>query len=243
MIGQLLHTDNEWFIKHYIGDEDIITRIKNRNNEDDYETILVSANSVSSHQDWLDRLLITKEEPFLKFSIVSYEDKKMAILLPTEENTFDYTNLDYQLGQYVGEYIIASFLPTLNIDSLLTRTVIDVSPEEKLKHEQLEKDWERKVFSKGDEEVSSEEFKILREHSHQLAIKYFEPELKIMVPKVYPKDLKMFRKGLEISIWDCDRSWYWVEDDFFEQTEYMAWCSYIILKLQINGKTYIKDEG
>jgi hypothetical protein len=40
--------------------------------------------------------------------------------------------------------------------------------------------------------------------------------LKINVPKVYPKNIEMFREGLKNVIWDCDLSWYVVPEEFFE---------------------------
>ena len=40
---------------------------------------------------------------------------------------------------YVGEYIVALHLPTLNTDMLKTRTIIEVTPEETAEWEAMDK--------------------------------------------------------------------------------------------------------
>lgn len=227
--GQLIHTEKGWVLKVYVGKhENIITRFKAREGDEAYEFIPVCENSVSSNYDWLSSLLITKREPFLQYSINQVGELKEAILILDKDDTFDYTNMSYQLGRYVGEYIVALYLPTLSVDMIHSRSVIDVSDEETSEYERLEKAWQP-VFD--DTNPESEEWTAYRAYHHSLAKKYLKPKLEILVPKVYPQDMEMFKEGLEGAIWDCDFSWYNVGDDFFRQTFEGAWCSEIILTL------------
>jgi len=148
----------------------------------------------------------------------------------TKDIEIDITDLNYQLGLYVGNHIVNKYLPTLSVDSFKTNIVIDVTPEEAAEHERLDQEW----FSHYMADDGKIRFKALRDYSDSLAIKYLKPELKVMVPKVYPSNMDNFKYGIDIAIWDCDRSHYVLSDDFFEQTMDGAWCSYIKLKLNIN---------
>jgi len=144
-------------------------------------------------------------------------------------------SLNYQLGLYVGEYIIALHLPTLSTDMLLTRTIIEVSPEETAEWQSMDKQLEPYMWGskRHDKEGYRKLFYENRKWYHKLEEKYLPETLKIMVPKVYPTNMKQFAKGIEIALWDCDRSHYKIQDGFFEQTDKHAWCSYIILTRHI----------
>ncbi len=147
-------------------------------------------------------------------------------------------SLNYQLGTYVGEYIIACHLPTLSTDMLLTRTIIEVSPEETAEWIELEKPQQIYISSKDPDREAKEEARTRRFYEnrkwyHVLEEKYLPETLKIMVPKVMPTNMEQFAKGIKDALWDCDRSHYDIQEGFFEQTNKYAWCSYIILTRHI----------
>ncbi len=143
--------------------------------------------------------------------------------------------LNYQLGLYVGEYIIACHLPTLSTDMLLTRTIIEVSPEETAEWEKLEKLYEpyRWGEKRKDEEGYLKLFYENRKWYHVLEEKYLPETIKVPVPRVVPTNMKQFTKGIEDALWDCDKSHYRIDEGYFEQTNEYAWCSYIILTRHI----------
>jgi hypothetical protein len=147
-------------------------------------------------------------------------------------------SLNYQLGVYVGEYIVALHLPTLSTDMLLTRTIIEVSPEETAEWEILEKPQQIYISSKDPDREAKEEARTKRFYEnrkwyHKLEEKYLPETIKVRVPRVVPTNMKQFTKGIEDVLWDCDRSHYKIKEGFFEQTINLAWCSYIILTRHI----------
>lgn len=150
---------------------------------------------------------------------------------------FKEMDLNYQLGLYVGEYIIAVHLPTLSTDMIKTRTIINVSAEETEKWEELEKSLEVYYFSNKKMEEEREEylrkFYTNRKWYHKLEEKYLPETIKLSIPKVSPTDMGEFTKGIVNALWDCDKSHYIIKDGFFEQTDEYAWCSNVTLTRHI----------
>ena len=145
--------------------------------------------------------------------------------------------LNYQLGMMVGEYIVALHLPTLSTDMLKSRTIIQVSEEETAEWETLEKKEEPYWFSdkkrEEDEEGYLKSFYDNRKWYHKLEEKYLPETLKVPVPRITPTKIKEFAEGIKDTLWNCDMSHYRIQEGFFEQTEDIAWCSYIILTRHI----------
>jgi hypothetical protein len=146
--------------------------------------------------------------------------------------------LNYQLGQYVGEYIIALHLPTLSTDMIKTRVIIEVSPEETAEWEILEKPQQIYISSKDPDREAKEEARTKRFYEnrkwyHKLEEKYLKETIEVLVPRVVPTNMKQFTQGIEDALWDCDRSHYKILEGYFQQTESFAWCSRIILTRHI----------
>lgn len=143
--------------------------------------------------------------------------------------------LNYQLGMYVGEYIVACHLPTLSTDMLLTTTIIDVSPEDTAEWEQLQKQLEPYMWGskRKDEEGYKKLFYENRKWYHVLEEKYLPETIKVPVPRVVPTNMEQFTQGIIDTLWNCDRSHYRIVEGYFEQTNDYAWCSYIILTRHI----------
>ena len=147
-------------------------------------------------------------------------------------------NLNYTLGIYVGEYIIAKHLPTLSTDMLKTKYIIEVT-------EQLSKEWEVKndyhfnsylKKSKTKEELTDIFNENLKWYKENIEDKYLPKTLKILVPKLFPTNMVSFKKGLRDALWNCDLCHYGFSDNFFEQTDAheFSWCS--IVNLDVNKK-------
>jgi len=142
-------------------------------------------------------------------------------------------DLNFQLGTYVGEYIIMTILPTLSTDMLKSRNVINVSDKDNELHKKVSDDLNKSYKIDG-KDGKSEFFNIYKKLNHKLAKKYLKNKIECRVPKIYPENMDLFKEGLETSLWNCDLSWYWIEKDYFKQTTDGAWCSYIILTLKID---------
>lgn len=142
--------------------------------------------------------------------------------------------LNYQLGTYVGELIVALHLPTLSTDMLQTNKVIQVSEEKAKawkemddKHHDL---WLSKGAPNSDEETTKLFYENRKWYMKNIEDVYLPNELKIQIPKVNPTNLEKFKKGLDNALWDCDLSHYDLDPEFFVQTDRIAWCSIINLR-------------
>lgn len=138
-------------------------------------------------------------------------------------------SLNYQLGMYVGNYIVLTGLPTLSTDGLKSNTVIEVSAEETAEWAELEK----KCFEKMQTEEFSKHFYENRKWYHKLEEKYLPETVELMVPRVVPTNMEQFTEGIKAVLWDCDLSHYKIEEGFFVKTDKHAWCSIIILTRHI----------
>lgn len=144
------------------------------------------------------------------------------------------SDLNYQLGTYVGEVIEFRYLPTLSTDGLKTHNVIEVSPEDAERHRIVSEALNKTYKFNGGNGDSQKEFEAFKALNHELARKYLPEKLECMVPKIQPTDMKQFHEGLKDQIWDTDRSWYWPEDDFYVKGHEMGHSDYIVLTLKIN---------
>jgi len=104
--------------------------------------------------------------------------------------------VEYQLGDYVGEYIFMKYLPTLSTDMLLTRNVITVSEEDTNQHDYLTEKWYKSK--------SQEDWKLLQDNDKILTEKYLPKELVCSVPKIDVDNMDEFLEGLIDNLWDCD---------------------------------------
>lgn len=232
---KLINKDGNWFVMNYIGEhKDILSRMKAREGDDSYEFIELHPDCIAANKDWLDTILGIDRTPLVNFQVVEYDGKKFAVLFIDEDDKFDFTDLNYQLGRYVGEFIVSTHLPTLSVDLLKSRNVIKVTPDEVKKYSQLNDEWLESYSTDNNNNDICPNWVAYRKYHHELARKYLKQTLKINVPKVYPKDIEMFREGLKNVIWDCDLSWYVVPENFFELGIFGSWCSTITLELEIN---------
>ena len=146
----------------------------------------------------------------------------------------DVKDLNYQLGQYVGEYITRRFLPTLSTDALKTHTIVEISEQDKQRHEQISQALLKTYKWNGGNDDSKQAFEVYKTLNDELAKKYLSEKLECMVPKIYPTDMDTFKQGIYDQLWDTDLSHYFPEDDFYIEGHEMGWADYIILTLKID---------
>lgn len=113
----------------------------------------------------------------------------------------------YQLGVYVGEYIVDKFLPTLSIDSIHTNTNISVTCVEGDTCRRLTDVWFEKSHGK---ESSIEAWQDLMTHRRKMEDKYLPKTVECHIAPLNIKevDITEFKNGLIATLWNCDCSHY-----------------------------------
>ena len=129
-------------------------------------------------------------------------------------------SLAFQLGFYVGEQIVNRYLPTLSVDSIQTRKVISVTNDEQHEATRLKDIWfDKAIAFKGTdvekEKATKEEWNALRTYHEMLEEKYLPKtiECHFSLLNVTENDMEEFKKGISISLWDCDCSHYSVKEE------------------------------
>lgn len=148
----------------------------------------------------------------------------------------DIYSSDYYLGKLVGEIIYLRYLPTLNVDSLQSNNVINVSEEEKRKADYLH-DILTATYSDGTKPKTKYGIKESTEVAHKkwinyvytLGEKYLPKKLHCKFEKIKVLNIKEFKEGIEDYLWDTDLSWYIVDEDFWVDTHEHSWYSEVIL--------------
>ena len=127
-------------------------------------------------------------------------------------------SLEYQLGVFIGEFIIGNYLPTLNIDSLLTHTVINVTEDEKNKYDELNDLWFKSV--RGDKDISNTNWNNMRRFQLEMENKYLPPVIECYVPGFDVQDYVTLKEGIRESLWDSDLCHYSIDVDNIDINEY-----------------------
>lgn len=131
--------------------------------------------------------------------------------------------VEYQLGEYVGEYIYSKYLPTISTDMLLTRNVITVTEEDTNVHNVLNEKW-YKSKTKEDWDLLQDNYKILKE-------KYLPKELFCHIPKLDVDNMEELLNGLIDNLWDCDICHYSLNKEDIEINNSKRWDTEIKFKL------------
>lgn len=144
----------------------------------------------------------------------------------------------YQLGYYVGEDIVNRRLPTLSVDSLKTRNVIKATPEEEVECKRLNDVWfSKRMAFRGDEKeatkATKKEWDEMRAYHEMLEEKYLSKTLECHFSclNISEKDMAEFKKGIGVSLWNCDCSHYSCNAEDIQVTpDEDGWFTVITLK-------------
>jgi hypothetical protein len=118
---------------------------------------------------------------------------------------------EYQLGYYVGEYIVIRFLPTLSTDMIQSRRVITVSDEDSEENKRLDSEWFNS--NRANEEGSKDKWDLFYQHNKMLEKKYLPNPLICHLGTLNILNMDEFKKGLSYSLWDCDICSYNIEPE------------------------------
>ena len=124
---------------------------------------------------------------------------------------------EYQLGYYVGLYIVDD-LPTLSTDMLQTRRVVQVSEEDTLENKRLDEEWLETTRYGGkwdgvNETGDKEKWELYLQHNKMLTKKYLPNPSKHYVPVLNIQNMNEFKEGLRVALWDCDLCNYNIEPE------------------------------
>lgn len=144
-------------------------------------------------------------------------------------------SVEYQLGFMIGDYIVAEHLPTIDVYCQTIHT-INVSEEDRLEYERLDKLWYKNYNDGKNKNEAKEDWFNLRTFAMSLEKKYLPH---ILECRVYPIDVKNIidlKQGIRDSLWDCDRCCYKIETDDDIVIENIYGFSYIKLNLDMDDK-------
>lgn len=145
-------------------------------------------------------------------------------------------SVEYQLGFMIGEYIVEKYLPTIDIYSQTNHT-INVSEEDRLEYERLDKIWFDKYHPNENKDIAKNDWFNLRTFGMSLEKKYLPHILKCYVYPINVKNIIDLKKGIRDSLWDCDKCCYKIETDddiIIESEEYFEMYSIVKLNLDID---------
>lgn len=116
---------------------------------------------------------------------------------------------DFQLGYNTGDYIIKNYLPTLSTDMIKSNRIINVSEEDILENKRLDNEWYKTTKHGGNwdginENGDIEKWNLLYQHNKMLEKKYLPNPLICDVGILNIQNINEFKRGLNISLWDCD---------------------------------------
>ena len=113
---------------------------------------------------------------------------------------------EYQLGLYVGEYIVLKYLPTTSVCGIQTRKVIKVSDEEEAEHTRLNDEWFATTFDKSEENkpINEAKWNALLTCYKRLVKKYLPAKLTCHLSPLNIKNEAEFKQGLIHTLWNCD---------------------------------------
>lgn len=114
----------------------------------------------------------------------------------------DYKDLNFQLGYFVGEQIVDMFLPTLSIDGIQIRRVIQCAIGEADEYHRLDDIWS-KAYRK-DQLNSQKEWDEVRAYDVEMQKKYLPETVRCHLMELNPTDMLQFKLGINNSLWNSD---------------------------------------
>jgi hypothetical protein len=159
------------------------------------------------------------------------------------QDYLDKVTMDYQLGNYVGEYIVDHYLPTLSTDMLTTKNVIKVSEEDKIENDRLHDEWSKTIdYTSRENKSDKEKWELYRQHNKMLEKKYLPDPLVCHLCLLKFNDELEFKKGLYHTLWNCDRCAYDIEPKNVKiEYEMEIGFTVITFRYDVNNDVEIED--
>lgn len=122
-------------------------------------------------------------------------------------------SLEFQLGLYIGEYIVERYLPTLSTDGITTINCIEVSAEDTAEEKRLSDAHDAARHPGGktlptaiENGLGKVEWDAYIKFRQSLDIKYLPPVIECYVHRLsnVSDTLDKVKNGIRVSLWDCD---------------------------------------
>jgi len=111
---------------------------------------------------------------------------------------------EFQLGYYVGEFIVHRFLPTIDVECQgATTQVIHVSDNDKAEYERLS-DAHHQSYDRNNPKANAIEWEAYRKCSRELQEKYMPETLLCYLNPLTITNMDEFKLGLWDSLWNSD---------------------------------------
>lgn len=188
--------------------------------------------NIMNREEHLNNTFPTKDGKTYIQSLDEFNSKSFLKKLMEEINTPEYkeerikenkeylenVSMDWQLGYYVGEDIVHNHLPTLSTDIIHSNKVIQVSEEDYLENERLNKNWFNSCQHVRGDSGDKEKWDLYFNHNKMLEKKYLPSILECTFRLIRIGDMKKFKEGLRNSLWNCDMCSYNIDEDKIEIT-------------------------
>lgn len=136
---------------------------------------------------------MNKEERKKWFSEIDFSELK-------SKNDPIPTSIEFHLGYYIGEYILHTKLPTLSIDMLKTRNVINVSVEEENHYRVLEENW----YENRNNLEKNNEWETLNEFRYKMSEKYLPKVIETQISYIFSDKMDEIKNGIMCSLYESD---------------------------------------
>lgn len=142
-------------------------------------------------------------------------------------------SVEYQLGFMIGEYIVSEYLPTIDV-YCKTHHTINVSEEDRLEYERLDKLWYDKYNHSKNE--AKEDWFNLRTFAMSLEKKYLPHILECRIYPIVVENIIDLKQGIRDSLWDCDNCCYKIktDDDIIIENAEKYYNMFSIVKLNLD---------
>jgi len=125
----------------------------------------------------------------------------------------DNKKLSNQLGYYIGEYIIMTALPTLSCDFDQNRRTVNITDDEQKEYTKVNELWYKKTLERDEKSNKASidnEWKERQKYRKYLTEKYISETIKCDIPVLDENgiDIKLFKEGIAVALWDSDISHY-----------------------------------
>lgn len=163
------------------------------------------------------------DELFRQVNTPEYREEQIA----EAQKWFDSVTVDYMLGKYVGEYIVANHLPTLSTEYLHSNKVIQVSVEDTAMNTELHDAWVADM-------ETPENWRKYRAYSKELERKYLPPVLRCVLGLTKFNDETQFKAGLWEALWNCDMCSYDISPENVK-IEHDMYLEHTVISFQYNS--------
>jgi hypothetical protein len=152
-----------------------------------------------------------------------------------------FETIDWDLGYFMGEYIVTHYLPRISTDCVAGKNVYQVTEEEAKEHDRLDNIWLDLAYKEDRAKIKSLEYNKAwneyRRYANNLYQKYLPSVLECYLPQINldKVNLECLKKGISYALWDSDMSHYDCDINKIEIINDHEIMRFTIVKLQYHS--------